>query len=88
VDFTRGIADTLTTFLDAQVDSKSSLTSRINSIGKQITSLSVDRERLNTRLESIQKRLTNQFSRLDGLISKLNSDSNFLKGQFDSLSRK
>jgi len=85
VDFNRGYADRLGSYLDSVLQSNGLLDSTTDSIQSQIDSVAADRLTLADRLDSLETRLRAQFTALDVLISSLQSTSSFLTSQLDSL---
>jgi len=85
VDFNRGYADRLGSYLDTLLESNGLLSSTTDSLQSQIESVAADRITLADRLDSLETRLRNQFTALDVLISNLQSTSSFLTSQLDSL---
>ena len=85
VDFNRGYADRLGSYLDTILESNGLFDSTTGSIQSQIDSVAEDRVTLADRLDSLETRLRTQFTALDVLISSLRSTSDFLTSQLDSL---
>ena len=85
VDFNRGYADRLDSYLEGILNSDGILSSTSDSIKSRIERIEEDREALNLRLISVEKRLRAQFSAMELIISQLTNTSNFLTQQLDSL---
>lgn len=85
VNFTRGIADQISTLLDSYLDGESVIDKRSEIINNQIDDLASQRDAITLRLESYEKRLLKQFTSLDILVASLTSTSEFLAGQLASL---
>lgn len=85
VEFKRGYADTLNSYLDSLLDSDGIFSSTSTSIQSQIDNITDDREVLQRRLDSIEARLRKQFIALDILIAGLQNTSTFLTAQLAAL---
>ena len=85
IDFNRGYADRLSSYLSTILQSDGVLDSTTDSIQSRIDSIGEDRENLQRRLVTIEARLRSQFSALDVLVSNLQSTSDFLTQQLDAL---
>ena len=85
VDFNRGYADRLGSYLDDILKSDGLLSSTSDSLKSRIERVEEDREALGLRLVSIEKRLRAQFSAMELIVSQLTNTSNFLTQQLESL---
>ena len=85
VNFTRGVADKLTSALDKYLGTDNMLSSRTKMLNDRLKDISHQRDAVNTRLEAYKKRLVAQFTALDKLVSTLRSTSNFLAGQLANI---
>ena len=85
VDFNRGYADRLGSYLDGILKSDGLLSSTSDSIKSRIERVEEDREALGLRLVSIEKRIRAQFSAMELIVSQLTTTSNFLTQQLESL---
>ncbi len=85
VDFNRGYADRLNSYLDNILESDGLLSSTSDSIKSRIERVVDDREALGLRLVSMETRLRAQFSAMELIVSQLTNTSNFLTQQLDSL---
>ena len=85
VDFSRGIADQLNSLLKGMLDAEGFLSSRTETLGKQVSEISSERETLTRRLATIEARYMKQFIALDTLMSQMQSMSEYLAGQLASL---
>ena len=85
VDFNRGYADRLASYLDDILKSDGLLNSTSDSIKSRIEGVESDREALGLRLVSVEKRLRAQFTAMELIVSQLTTTSSFLAQQLESL---
>jgi flagellar hook-associated protein 2 len=84
VNFTRGIADQLSSYMQGVLDDEL-IDQRVDSINDELDRLDEQRATLNRRLATLEERLYSQFSALDVLVNQLQSTSSFLSSQLASL---
>lgn len=80
-----GIAKRFKGYLDKILGGGSSISSRLDSLNKNISGLANDREALDLRIGKLQTRYTRQFSAMDSLVGSLSNVSSFLTQQFDAM---
>ncbi len=85
LDFSRGVADSLSSVITDILGSSSSLKAKIDGLENGIDNITDQREQLNRRVAAIEERIRSQFVALDGLLNRLNSTGSFLQSQLDSL---
>lgn len=85
VDFKRGYADILGTYIGSLLDTNGIFSSTSTSIQSQIEDITDDRASLQRRISTIEARLRSQFSALDVLVSQLQSTSSYLSQQLATL---
>lgn len=86
VDFTRGLADTLSTLLEAFLDEDdNALDARTEGIQARIDDITDQREQLSRRMAKLEERYRAQFTALDSLVSQLQTTSDFLTQQLANL---
>ena len=85
VDFKRGYAEQLSSYVNSLLAADGFFKSTTASLEDRLDSVADDRNRLADRLVSIEARLRAQFGALDVLISRLQNTSNFLTEQLASL---
>jgi flagellar hook-associated protein 2 len=85
VDFSRGYAWRLESFLTDLLSSAGALRSRTDGINRSIEELGRQRETLDRRMEGIEQRYRAQFAALDTLIARMNTTSSFLTQQLARL---
>ncbi|MDH5785016.1 MAG: flagellar filament capping protein FliD, partial [Chromatiales bacterium] len=85
VHFSRGITHDLDELLGKILDSEGFLTSKTDSLNRQIKDVGEEREKLAGRLQRMEARYLAQFSAMDAMVSQLQSTSTFLAGQLASL---
>jgi flagellar hook-associated protein 2 len=85
VSFIEGVSeravDTITRILGAE----GSLSSRTDSLNRDLERIQEDRIKLEQRIQSYQERLVSQFSAADSLISQLNSTRDYVTQQLAAL---
>jgi len=85
IDFSRGYADLIGSYLTALLDSEGTLESRTDSLSGRIEDISGERENLARRLVGIEARLRSKFNAMDALVGQLNATSSFLTQQLANL---
>lgn len=85
VNFNRGYADRMDTYLQSLLGNDGLLESKTEALQSRIESVNDDRAALQRRLETIETRLRAQFGALDGLIASLQSTGDYLTQQLQSL---
>ena len=85
VDFKRGYADQLGSYVDSLLNADGFFRSTTSSIEDRLEGIADDRNALANKLISVEARLRAQFGALDLLISQLRNTSNFLTEQLASL---
>lgn len=80
-----GLGNRFKSYLDNVLGSGGSLSSRLDTLNKNIAGLADDRETLNTRLQKLEARYTKQFSAMDALLGELSGVSSFLTQQLEGL---
>lgn len=85
VDFKRGIADRIDTYLGQILDDKGIISTTTATVEGNIEDVASDRDSLNIRLASLEDRLRRRYIALDTLISTLQNTSAFLVEQLQSL---
>lgn len=85
VTFSRGIADRLTSAVDAFIGSDGALSSATDRIDRQIEQIGEERRDLQERLAQLEERYLAQFSAMDATVARLNQTSAFLGGQLAGL---
>jgi flagellar hook-associated protein 2 len=85
VNFNRGIAEQLETYLDDLLDSQGGLGIKQTGLQDELSEIAEERLALDERIEQFQARLASQFSFNDSIIQQLNTTQDFLKQQFDIL---
>ncbi len=85
VNFNRGIAEQLESYLEDLLDSSGGLGIKQTGLQEELAEISEERVALDDRIEQFQARLAQQFSFNDSIIQQLNTTQDFLKQQFDIL---
>ncbi len=85
VNYSKGVAQQLTTLIDGFLASDGVLTQRINDFNEHIDSITEKRERLNERLENLETRLRAQFLAMDTMVAQMRATSDFLASQLANL---
>ncbi len=85
VNFNRGIAEQLESYLEDLLDSTGGLGIKQTGLQEELAEISEERVALDDRIEQFQARLAQQFSFNDSIIQQLNTTQDFLKQQFDIL---
>lgn len=85
INFTRGVADRIHSFLGNYLDSKGSIDGKIKGAESEVKRIGVDRENLDIRMASIEQRIRSQFIAMDQLVAQLQTTSSFLTQQLASL---
>ena len=86
VMFSNGLGQQLDALLGNLLGSKSPLTSRTESLNKEVKQISEQRITLEKRMTSLEERYRAQFEAMDSLVSSLNSTSSYLAQQFSNMS--
>lgn len=86
VMFSNGLGQQLDQLLGNLLGSKSPLTSRTDSLNKEVKQISEQRITLEKRMTSLEERYRAQFEAMDSLVSSLNSTSTYLAQQFNNMS--
>ena len=81
VSLSDGLAQRLDKMLTDVLGSKGPLTSRTESLSKQVDRLDDERDRLDTRMTALEARYKAQFMAMDQLVSQLTATSNYLTQQ-------
>lgn len=81
----KGFAETLSTRLDAFIDSDGLLNSRTEGINSTIKSLTKQYDEMETRLARMEERYRKQYSNLDTLLNGLSQTSTYLTQQLANL---
>ena len=76
--FSKGIASSLTAYIDSILSSDGTLESKISGLQDSVTDLVSQQEALDLRALSLEARYRRQFNALDGLIAQLNTTQSFL----------
>jgi flagellar hook-associated protein 2 len=82
-----GIAATLSTQLDARLDSDGAIETRSQNLVKQKLALDKRQSDIDERMQAVLKRYVKQFTSLDTLLSKLQTTSSYLTQQFESIAK-
>lgn len=82
---TNGYATVLNNVLDSFTSGNGIITSRTNSIQKQLTNLTQESADLTARMNTYATQLRQQYTALDTLMSSLNNTSSYLTTQLDAL---
>ncbi|MDT8404479.1 flagellar filament capping protein FliD [Sulfuriflexus sp.] len=85
IDFKRGYAEQLDSYLGSLLASDGFFKSTTASLENRLENIADERETLGRRLQAIETRLRSQFGALDALIAQLSNTGNFLQQQLDSL---
>lgn len=85
INFTRGVADRIHSFLGNYLDSQGSIDGKIEGAKSTVKRIGADRENLNIRMAIIEKRIRSQFIAMDLLVSQLQSTNSFLTQQLGNL---
>lgn len=80
-----GVAGSFAALIDSYTGDSGSLTSKTESLNRQIISIEDERTKLNERLDNLEQRYYRQFNAMDALIAQLNSTGDFLLAQLDSM---
>lgn len=84
VNFSRGIADQLSTYISEYMDNDV-IGDRVDGIKRSVDDIENQREILSRRLEALEKRLQAKFSALDSLVNQLQNTGSFLTQQLDKI---
>ncbi|MCC7221365.1 MAG: flagellar filament capping protein FliD [Candidatus Contendobacter sp.] len=79
-----GIAQQLDSLIDNFLGSDGPLSSRTESINKQIAQIGTQRTALNTRMDALEANYRTRFMAMDTLVSSLNATSTYLTQQFNN----
>jgi flagellar hook-associated protein 2 len=85
VKFSRGIASTLSNWIDSLNADGGSFNSRDNALNAQLKRLTASEDRYNTRLTDLEKRYRAQYAKLDSTLSSMQKTSNYLSQQLARL---
>jgi len=85
VDFKRGYADQLSSYVDSLLDADGFFNSATSSLEDRLEGVADDRIALANRLISVEARLRAQFGALDILVAQLQNTSSFLTQQLAAL---
>jgi flagellar hook-associated protein 2 len=80
-----GLAKRLDTVLTNYLSSDGALSSRVDGVNKQISGITLQRDRLNIRLTDIEARYRRQFTAMDTLLGQLQNIGSFLTQQLANL---
>lgn len=86
VTYIEGVGEQLVDLITNMISLEGSITSKNDTLTKELALISEERADLNERIESLTSRLARQFTAADIVISKLNSTLDFVKAQLDALS--
>lgn len=88
VGFVSGFGDQLKKIMDAFLNSsKSIVAGREQGLDRELENVAYERERLNERMEAQENRLKASFLYNDAIVAKLNSTLDFVKMQFEAMSK-
>jgi flagellar hook-associated protein 2 len=82
---TSGVANRLSTYLDAQLATGASFEFRATNIQKGLTEISKQKEALEIRMAAMSARYLKQFTALDSMLSNMQQTSNYLAQQLANL---
>lgn len=85
VDFKRGFADRIGTYLNSILGTNGIFESTATSLEDGLDEIAVERIALTDKLVSLEKRLRLRFGALDALVAQLQNTSSFLTQQLESL---
>jgi len=85
IDFSRGLADKLSTMIDSMLASDASLGARIDGLEGRIEGVDADRARLDSRMLVLESRMRTQFIAMDLLVGQLQSTGSYLTQQLENL---
>jgi flagellar hook-associated protein 2 len=80
-----GVAKRFDDVLKNYLSPNGSLSSRVDSVNKQIGGISDQREKLNLRLSALDARYRKQFTAMDALVGQLQATGSYLTQQLDNL---
>lgn len=80
-----GLGSRFKDYLDNVLSSKGSLSSRLDTLNKNIAGLADERQALNLRIGKLQTRYLKQFSAMDALVGRLAGTSSFLSQQLEGM---
>jgi flagellar hook-associated protein 2 len=86
ISLSNGVAQQLDDLIGGFLASKGPLTSRTDSINRQVTQLTDQRTALGKRMDALQARYLTQFTLMDGIVARLNSISTQLTNQLSNTS--
>ena len=84
-DTNNGLARRMDATLDGYLRFSGTFNSRTDSINRQMSEISGQRESLNLRLDKLEARLFSQFNAMDAIVARLNSTGSFLEQQLASI---
>jgi flagellar hook-associated protein 2 len=82
---TNGVANRLSTYLDAQLATGASFDFRATNIQKGLTDISKQKEALEIRMAAVSARYLRQFTALDSMLTSMQQTSSYLTQQLGSL---
>jgi flagellar hook-associated protein 2 len=85
VTFSRGIASTLSNWIDSLNADGGSFNSRDTALNAKLKRLTTAEDRYNTRLTDLEKRYRAQYARLDSMLSRMQQTSTYLSRQLAQL---
>lgn len=85
VVFSRGIADSLNSYLSMALSTDGLVAGRSAGIEKQLSDIGGQMKKLDTRLSALEARLTQQFTTMDQLVAQLRSTGDYLQQQLAAL---
>lgn len=86
VSLSDGLAQRLDSLLGDVLDGDGSLSTRTDSLNKQVAKLNDQREALDTKMSALEARYRAQFTAMDKLVGQLKATSTYLTQQFSSSS--
>src|SRR5690554_1187274 len=88
VGFVSGFGDQLKKIMDSFLNSSRSIVAgREQGLDRELENVAYERERLNERMEAQENRLKASFLYNDAIVAKLNSTLDFVKMQFEAMSK-
>lgn len=80
-----GLATRMDNVLDGYLKFSGTFNSRTDSINRQMSEITGQRETLNTRLDKLEARLFSQFNAMDAIVAQLNNTGSYLEQQLASI---
>lgn len=87
VNYSKGYAQQLSTVLSGFLDTKGTLTQRINDYNTQIAGIGVKRTALAEHLTKVEADLRTKFSAMDAIVGRLKSTGDYLTGQLAAIAK-